>query len=115
MAFIGPWEIALIIIVVLILFGPKKLPELAKGIGDAMRQYRNATEGITSGGILTPPTETPTTKQSEGETLIKTAKSLGIETEGKTLNQISDEIIAKSTKRKRPEKSGTKQASPKSP
>jgi len=112
MAFVGPWEIALIIIVVLILFGPKKLPELAKGIGEAVKQYRSASEGITSGGILSPFTEPQPAKQIEGEVLIKTAKSLGVETEGKTLTQISDEIIAKSTKQRRTQKAVSKQTTP---
>ena len=48
MAFIGPWEIGLILIVVFILFGPKRLPELAKGIGNAIREYRKASEGLDS-------------------------------------------------------------------
>ena len=113
MTFVGPWEIALIIIVVLILFGPKKLPELAKGIGEAMRNYRQAAEGMTSGGgILSPLTGSQPAKQSEGEVLINTAKSLGIETEGKTLTQISDEIITKGTKRRRTQKATSKQTTP---
>jgi sec-independent protein translocase protein TatA len=45
MPFIGPWEIALILAIVLIVFGPKKLPELAKSMGDAIRQYKIASEG----------------------------------------------------------------------
>jgi sec-independent protein translocase protein TatA len=99
MAFIGPWEIALILIVVLIIFGPKKLPELAKGIGEAIRQYRSATEGATSGGAF-PSLEASSDEGSEGEVLIKTAKRLGIETEGKTMAQISEEIVAKSMGRR---------------
>ena len=93
MAFIGPWEIALIIIVVLIIFGPKKLPELAKGIGSAIRQYRSATEGVLE--------EKPTTTESKDDrvTLLETAKKLGIKTEGKTPEEISEEIIKKSTKK----------------
>ena len=39
---IGLPEILLILIVVLILFGPKKLPELAKSLGKAIREYREA-------------------------------------------------------------------------
>ena len=34
---LGPWEIGLIIIVIIILFGGKKLPELARGLGLGLR------------------------------------------------------------------------------
>ncbi len=95
MAFVGPWEIALILVVVFILFGPKRLPELAKGIGEAMRNYREASEGIA------PSSETKPSKRSEEEALIKTAKSLGISTEGKTLEEISNEIVTKNSKKKK--------------
>jgi TatA/E family protein of Tat protein translocase len=39
-------EILLILLVVLLLFGPKKLPEMAKGLGKALRQYRAATDSV---------------------------------------------------------------------
>ena len=38
----GPWEIVIIFLVVLLLFGGKKLPELAKGLGKGLREYKNA-------------------------------------------------------------------------
>ncbi|WP_455367334.1 Sec-independent protein translocase subunit TatA/TatB [[Eubacterium] cellulosolvens] len=95
MAFVGPWEIALILVVVFILFGPKRLPELAKGIGEAMRNYREASEEIT------PSSETTPSKRSEEEALIKTATRLGIETEGKTLETISNEIVIKNSRKKK--------------
>jgi sec-independent protein translocase protein TatA len=44
MAFLGPWEIALIIVILLLLFGPKKLPKLAQYLGKAVRKYRKARE-----------------------------------------------------------------------
>ena len=43
---LGPWEIALIILVVIILFGGKKLPELAKGLGLGLREFKKATSEI---------------------------------------------------------------------
>jgi len=91
MPFIGPWEVALILVVVLILFGPKKLPELAKSIGDAIRQYRTATE--TPLAELQKMTATPATAKSDEQLLVETAKKLGISTEGKTPEQISNEIV----------------------
>jgi sec-independent protein translocase protein TatA len=42
---IGFWEILLILVIVLIILGPKKLPELAKALGKAMRVYKQAAEG----------------------------------------------------------------------
>ncbi len=93
MAFIGPWEIALIIIVVLIIFGPKKLPELAKSVGSAIRQYKKATEGF----LEETPEQTPA--KDEKVTLLETAKKLDIQTEGKTPEEISEEIIKKSQRK----------------
>ena len=43
---LGPWEIALIILVIIILFGGKKLPELAKGLGLGLREFKKATSEI---------------------------------------------------------------------
>ena len=43
---IGPMEIALILIVVLLLFGGKRIPELAKALGRASYEYKKAKEVI---------------------------------------------------------------------
>ena len=43
---LGPWEIGLIILVVIILFGGKKLPELARGLGLGLREFKKATQEI---------------------------------------------------------------------
>jgi len=46
-AFFGGWEIVLILAVVLILFGAKKLPELAKGLGTGIKEFKKATREVT--------------------------------------------------------------------
>ena len=43
---LGPWEIALVILVVIILFGGKKLPELARGLGLGLREFKKAKQEI---------------------------------------------------------------------
>lgn len=43
---IGSSEIFLIILAIVVLFGPKKLPELARGFGKAMREFQKATDDI---------------------------------------------------------------------
>lgn len=45
---LGGWEVVLILAVVLILFGAKKLPELAKGLGQGIREFKKASNEITS-------------------------------------------------------------------
>lgn len=41
---IGFWEIALIVLVLLVFFGPKKLPELGKAIGSSLKEFKKATK-----------------------------------------------------------------------
>ena len=36
----GIWEILIILVVILVVFGPRRLPELAKGIGQSVREFR---------------------------------------------------------------------------
>ena len=43
---LGPWEIVLIILFVIILFGGKKLPELARGMGLGLKEFKKATREI---------------------------------------------------------------------
>ncbi|HET7327358.1 MAG TPA: Sec-independent protein translocase subunit TatA [Nocardioidaceae bacterium] len=42
----GPWEIALIVFVLILLFGAKKLPDLARGSGRALRIFKSETRGL---------------------------------------------------------------------
>ena len=43
---LGPWEIGLILLFVIILFGGKKLPELARGMGLGIKEFKKATREI---------------------------------------------------------------------
>jgi sec-independent protein translocase protein TatA len=43
---IGFGEIALIVFLALLIFGPKKLPELGKAAGKTLREFKNATKGL---------------------------------------------------------------------
>ena len=42
----GGWELMLIVLVILLLFGAKKLPELARGSGRALRIFKAETKGL---------------------------------------------------------------------
>ncbi len=44
---IGPGELLFILVIALIIFGPGKLPEVAKGLGKAVGDFRRASQGLT--------------------------------------------------------------------
>jgi sec-independent protein translocase protein TatA len=39
-SWIGPWEIAIVLVLILLVFGPRKLPELGKSLGKSIRGFR---------------------------------------------------------------------------
>ena len=43
---IGTWEIILIVLVILLIFGGKKIPELMKGLGKGVKEYKNAVNSV---------------------------------------------------------------------
>lgn len=45
---LGGWELAVIIFVILLLFGAKRIPELARGLGRGIREFKDATNEIRS-------------------------------------------------------------------
>lgn len=85
-------ETILILVVLLFVFGPKKLPEIAREIGRAWREFTKASSGIEK------PFSSSSSQHSgsdNGETLLNIARRLNINIEGKTPEQIADEIVAK--------------------
>jgi sec-independent protein translocase protein TatA len=42
---VGPLEIAVVLVIVLIIFGPKRLPELGKSMGNGIREFKNSLSG----------------------------------------------------------------------
>lgn len=43
---LGGWEVFLILLAVLLLFGAKRIPELARGLGRGIREFKEATQDI---------------------------------------------------------------------
>lgn len=44
MGMIGPWQIALLVVVVLLLFGGRKIPELMRGLGGGIKEFKDAVK-----------------------------------------------------------------------
>jgi twin arginine-targeting protein translocase, TatA/E family len=98
---IGSLEIALVLIIALVLFGPNKLPELARSVGSALGEFKMAQKSaeFDLSGFDQLNQENAEKKIQEEEVLnekiIQTAKEAGIETEGKTTDELLALISAK--------------------
>ncbi len=66
---IGPMELILILVIALVIFGPKKLPEIGKAVGEAIRQFRKTSEKVTDEiDKATSPDEAPPKIESTAKT-----------------------------------------------
>jgi sec-independent protein translocase protein TatA len=95
MAFDDPlqWIVIGVIVVVIFLWGPQKIPELARGLGRAKGEFEKASKEFQASASLA--ASSPATPKSADQVLIETARQLGVVTEGKTREQISAEIVAR--------------------
>lgn len=87
----GGYEWLIILFIILILFGAKKLPELARGLGEAIREFRRASQGEVSERALSTMSE---------DRVIKLARELGINTEGKSKEELVKQIVEEVSKLK---------------
>ncbi len=97
------WIIIGIIVVVIFLWGPQKIPELARGLGrakgefdKAQKEFDNASKQAVTGQPGGTQSAPVFAEKSGDQVLMETARALGVDTAGKTRDQISQEIIAKS-------------------
>lgn len=96
MAVVGwEWIVVIAIVLVFLLWGPQKIPQLARAIGEARREFDKASkesEKLVS-EVVQPAKPTQPSRVEEDQALIKIARKLGIETEGKTRSQLLNEIL----------------------
>ncbi len=82
--------VILIALIIILIWGPSKLPSLARGLGEAIREFRKAASGV-----VEEETRRVERKEEIDQKIIEMAKSLGISTEGKSREQLLDEINKK--------------------
>jgi sec-independent protein translocase protein TatA len=67
---VGPFELAIVLIIALIVFGPKRLPELGRSLGKGIREFRGSLSGDShepeKRDAIEPPPP-PAEKSAEGE------------------------------------------------
>jgi sec-independent protein translocase protein TatA len=52
---VGPFELAIVLVIALIVFGPKRLPELGKSVGRGIREFKGSLSGENDDDEATPP------------------------------------------------------------
>ncbi|HDD42648.1 MAG TPA: twin-arginine translocase TatA/TatE family subunit [Nitrososphaeria archaeon] len=102
------WIVVAIVLVVLLLWGPSQLPKIARAFGEAKKEFQKATKEVEKAEkevkeavkpITEPVSEATSELKKIDDKLLEVAKELGISTEGKTRDQIAEEIL-KLTKKK---------------
>ncbi|MHA2029628.1 MAG: twin-arginine translocase TatA/TatE family subunit [Candidatus Kariarchaeaceae archaeon] len=85
----GYQEILLLVGLALLLFGPNKLPEFARALGKATTEYK---KGMTEAkkNIFQ---EEDSSISSEDRQIISAAKEMGIPTEGRSIEEIANDIV----------------------
>lgn len=107
--FPGGMEWIYIILILVILFGGKKFPEIARSIGQAVREFRKGMASFSEmtsleGGIKKP--EKAETKAEREVSVTEVAQRLGIEAKGKSAEQLAEEIIRKAEGSKESKEAG---------
>ncbi len=93
--FLNGFEWLIILLIILLIFGPSKLPQLARGLGQAIYEFRRASQGIVEEKPKKEE-ETKTTKEIDEDTLKALAKKLGIEnTENMEKEQLAKIVVEK--------------------
>jgi sec-independent protein translocase protein TatA len=95
----GPELIILIFIVVILLFGAKKIPELAKGIGRAVGEFKRGKMEIEREIAQSSADGPASTAGSDGITVA--AKELGLIVEGRSQAELREKILEEIPKRDR--------------
>ena len=88
------WIIVAFVVIVIFLWGPEKLPQIARAVGKAKREFDKAAQGIQE---EIKETTNVIPKITPDRQLLDLARSLGIKTEGLTRDQIAREILGKLT------------------
>lgn len=91
------WIIVAVIVIVLFLWGPEKIPKIARAFGQAKREFERASKEPEKylQQYDVPSQGAQTAKTQQEDKLLEIATSLGISTEGKTREQIAQEISRK--------------------
>jgi sec-independent protein translocase protein TatA len=94
------WIIIGVVAIVIIMWGPAKIPQFARSLGQAKGEFNKASKEFKDAALSAENNAPVAAKpapviKTKDELLLETAQKLGIPTEGKTREQLSEEISVK--------------------
>lgn len=96
MAIVGiEWIIIIVLIVIFLIWGPSKIPELARSLGRAKKEFEKAVKEAEEVKERALSSVDVQALKNDVEMLIDVAKKLGIPTEGRTKAEIYNDVMAK--------------------
>ena len=85
---LGPMEIALVFLIILLVFGAKRIPEIAHGIGKGITEFKKAARDVTDEFETGKETSAPVKNELRGQRITeKTAPVSEVKTEVKSENK----------------------------
>jgi len=90
-AFFQGNELWIILLILLLILGPTKLPALARGLGQAIREFKKASQGVYDEETK----EKKPEKEVDDKLLMELAKKLEVSTEGKSKEELKKEVLEK--------------------
>jgi len=88
---IGMQEVILILAILLLVFGPTKLPKIARELGKAWHEFNKASSGVIEAVTSTQTDE----NEDKNKLLLEVAGKLNVNSVGKTDEQLTEEILTK--------------------
>ncbi len=106
-------ELLILFVILVLILGPSKIPQLARGLGQAVREFKKASQGLydelesstttrpamikeeRARGELKEVSKSSESTSIDPELVKKLAEKLGISTDGKTQEELTKEVVAK--------------------
>jgi TatA/E family protein of Tat protein translocase len=82
---ISIWELMILLVVLLLIFGAKRLPEMGRSLGKGMREFKDSVTGVEEAVSTTPPTAEPVELPAASSELDAPASASEAESERETV------------------------------
>ncbi len=90
LGYLSAGELAVVALIIVLLFGAAKIPELARALGKAKGEFEKGSRESRAD-----PRDAPTLESAEEQRVLKAARELGIPTEGRSISDVKADLRAR--------------------